>query len=42
MRESWDITKERVKAMVRPARNKTREAMAATLERIERIVTATN
>lgn len=39
VRESWDISQERVKAVVRPARNKTRASMEATLERIERIVT---
>ncbi|MFM7223852.1 MAG: SRPBCC family protein [Actinomycetota bacterium] len=40
VRESWDISQERVKAVVRPARNKTRASMEATLERIEQIVTA--
>jgi uncharacterized protein YndB with AHSA1/START domain len=40
VRESWDISQEKVKAIVRPARNKTREAMTKTLERIEQIVTA--
>lgn len=39
VRESWDITHERVKALVRPLRGRTREAMAKTLERIEQIVT---
>ncbi|MDX6284771.1 MAG: hypothetical protein QOG53_256 [Frankiales bacterium] len=38
--ESWDISQEKIKALVRPARAKTREAMAATLERIEKLVTA--
>jgi uncharacterized protein YndB with AHSA1/START domain len=40
VRESWDISKERIKAMVRPLRGRTREAMTKTLERIEEIVTA--
>jgi uncharacterized protein YndB with AHSA1/START domain len=40
VRESWDITQEKVKALVRPARKKTVESMAKTLERIEEIVTA--
>jgi uncharacterized protein YndB with AHSA1/START domain len=39
VRESWDISKEVVKAVVRPARKKTRQAMTATLERIEKILT---
>jgi uncharacterized protein YndB with AHSA1/START domain len=38
VRESWDITHERLKVIVRPARKRTRAAMAATLERIERIL----
>jgi uncharacterized protein YndB with AHSA1/START domain len=38
VRESWDISQERVKALVRPARKRTREAMVRTLERIEGIV----
>lgn len=38
VRESWDISEEVVKAVVRPARKKTREAMSATLERIEKIL----
>ena len=38
--ESWDISQERVKFAVRPARGKTRKGMEATLERIEQIVTA--
>ncbi len=38
VRESWDISEEVVKALVRPARKKTREAMAATLERIETVL----
>jgi uncharacterized protein YndB with AHSA1/START domain len=40
VRESWDISQERVKKAVEPLRGRTREAMAATLERIEKIVTA--
>jgi hypothetical protein len=40
VRESWDISHEKVKAVVRPLRKSTREAMAKTLERIEQIVTA--
>jgi uncharacterized protein YndB with AHSA1/START domain len=40
VRESWDISQEKVKAIVRPARKRTREAMTRTLERIEEIVTA--
>lgn len=39
MRESWDISHERVKALVRPLRGRTREAMDKTLERIEQILT---
>jgi uncharacterized protein YndB with AHSA1/START domain len=39
VRESWDISQEKVKAVVRPARKRTREAMARTLERIEELVT---
>jgi uncharacterized protein YndB with AHSA1/START domain len=39
VRESWDISQEKVKALVRPARKKTREAMERTLERIEELVT---
>ena len=35
VRESWDITHERVKFFVRPARKKTRASMEKTLERIE-------
>jgi len=40
VRESWDISNERHKSAVRPMRAKTREAMTATLERIEQVVTA--
>ena len=39
VRESWDISREKVKAMVRPLRGRTREAMTATLERIAALVT---
>ena len=39
VRETWDISQERIKALVRPARGKTLEAMTRTLERIEEIVT---
>ena len=38
VRESWDISQERVKLFVRPARKKTRKAMEATLARIEDVV----
>ena len=40
VRESWDISQEKVKLVVRPARKKTRKAMEQTLERIEALVTA--
>lgn len=40
VRESWDISQERVKALVRPLRSKTRSDMEKTLERLERLVTA--
>jgi uncharacterized protein YndB with AHSA1/START domain len=42
VRESWNISDESAitKPMVRKAADKTRENMAATLERIERLVTA--
>jgi len=38
--ESWDITQEQQKWLVRPARKKTVEAMAKTLARIEELVTS--
>lgn len=38
--ESWDISQEKIKQMVRPMRRKTIQAMNATLERIEKIVAA--
>ena len=40
VRESWDISQERVKFAVRPARGKTKKAMEATLERIAQVVSA--
>jgi hypothetical protein len=40
VRESWDISQEKVKAIVRPARKRTREAMAKTLERVEALAVA--
>jgi uncharacterized protein YndB with AHSA1/START domain len=40
VRESWDISQEKIKAIVRPARARTRTAMEKTLERIEELVTA--
>ena len=38
VRESWDISQEKVKAFVRPARKRTKKAMEKTLARIEEIV----
>ena len=38
VRESWDISHERVKAVVRPMAGKTRDAMTKTLERLEAVV----
>jgi uncharacterized protein YndB with AHSA1/START domain len=40
VRESWDLSQENMKLMVRPARGRTRNAMEQTLERIEQLVTA--
>ncbi|MBV9484823.1 MAG: SRPBCC family protein [Frankiaceae bacterium] len=40
VRETWDISEEVIKAIVRPAREKTIENMTKTLERIEELVTA--
>ncbi|MFN8021746.1 MAG: SRPBCC family protein [Acidimicrobiales bacterium] len=40
VRETWDISKERIPALVRPMRAKTREGMAKTLARIEEITTS--
>jgi uncharacterized protein YndB with AHSA1/START domain len=37
--ESWDISQEVVKALVRPLRARTRRSMEATLERIEAALT---
>ena len=39
VRESWDISQEKIKAIVRPARKRTVNAMEATLARIEELVT---
>lgn len=39
VRETWDISQEKLKAMVRPVKGKTIEAMTKTLERIETILT---
>jgi hypothetical protein len=39
VRESWDISQERIKLFVLPARGKTRKSMEATLARIEEVVT---
>jgi uncharacterized protein YndB with AHSA1/START domain len=38
VRETWDISQEHGKAMVRPARSRTIDAMTKTLERIEAIL----
>jgi uncharacterized protein YndB with AHSA1/START domain len=38
VRETWDISQERVKAVVRPARGKAVAAMTKTLERLEALV----
>jgi uncharacterized protein YndB with AHSA1/START domain len=40
--ESWDISEEMFKPIVRPATKKTRHNMEATLARIEELVTATS
>lgn len=40
VRESWDVSQERIKIMMRPLRAKTRENMEKTLARIEELVTA--
>lgn len=40
VRESWDITQEVHPRSVRPLRDRTIEAMAKTLERLEQVVTA--
>jgi uncharacterized protein YndB with AHSA1/START domain len=39
VRESWDISQERIKLFVLPARGKTRKAMEQTLARIDEIAT---
>lgn len=39
VRESWDISQEKIKPMVAPMRSKTREGMIATLERLDKAVT---
>jgi uncharacterized protein YndB with AHSA1/START domain len=39
VRESWDISQERLKMLVSPARGKTVSAMTKTLERIDALVT---
>ena len=36
--ETWDITEEKIKAIVRPSAKKTREAMESTLARIETLL----
>lgn len=41
VRETWDISKERIPALVRPMRAKTREGMTKTLARIEELVART-
>jgi uncharacterized protein YndB with AHSA1/START domain len=38
VRESWDISHERVKAVVRPLRRQTRAAMASTLQRLDTLL----
>ena len=38
MRESWDISQEKVKAVVRPLRKRTREGMEKTLARIAELL----
>jgi uncharacterized protein YndB with AHSA1/START domain len=39
VRETWDISQERLKAIVEPARGKTILGMTKTLERIEQVLT---
>jgi uncharacterized protein YndB with AHSA1/START domain len=39
VRETWDISQEGLKFLVRPSRNKTRKSMEQTLARIEELVT---
>lgn len=38
VRESWDISQERVKRAVEPLRGRTRDSMAKTLERLAQVV----
>jgi hypothetical protein len=38
VRESWDISQERLKTIVRPYRHQTRANMTSTLERLERLL----
>ncbi|MCU1361925.1 MAG: hypothetical protein JWN99_3214 [Ilumatobacteraceae bacterium] len=40
MTESWDISHEKLKALVRPLRKRTREAMSKTLDRIAEVLKA--
>jgi uncharacterized protein YndB with AHSA1/START domain len=40
VRETWDISQERVKAVVAPARNKAVEGMTKTLERLETLLSS--
>ena len=40
VRESWDISGDSTKALVRPGRKKTRKSMEQTLARIEELVTS--
>jgi uncharacterized protein YndB with AHSA1/START domain len=40
VRETWDISQEKLKLLVVPMRGRTRKGMEGTLERIEEIVTA--
>jgi len=40
VRETWDISQEGLKFLVRPGRNKTRKSMEQTLARVEELVTA--
>lgn len=39
VRESWDISQERIKFLVAPARGKTRKNMEATLARLDEVAT---
>ncbi len=39
VRETWDISLEKVKALVRPAAKKTAKSMEQTLERIDQLLT---